>query len=67
MTMWNVYFTGRDERGERTKEPYGEFSVPELPAILARLMRRARKIGGGIQVSRVRLPGPGAISMASDA
>jgi hypothetical protein len=67
MTTWNVYFTGRNERGERTKEPYGEFSVPELPAILARLMRRARELGGGVQISRVRLTGPGAVSLTPEA
>jgi hypothetical protein len=66
MTMWNVYFTGRDEHGDRTKEPYGVFAVGELPAILGRLMRRAREIGGGIQVTRVRVGGPTAMSLASD-
>jgi hypothetical protein len=67
VTLWNVYFTGRDEEGARTKEPYGAFAASELPAILARLMTKARELGGGIQVSRVRAAGPAALSMAREA
>ena len=58
MTMWAVHLTARDRTGERTREPYGAFDVRELPAILERVMRRAREVGGGVQITRVR-PKPG--------
>jgi|SoiMethySBSTD1v2_1073268.scaffolds.fasta_scaffold1990385_2 hypothetical protein len=54
MTMWTVHLTARDLTGERTREPYGAFDVRELPAILERVMRRAREVGGGVQITRVR-------------
>jgi hypothetical protein len=59
MTMWTVHLTARDRTGERTREPYGSFDLRELPAILERVMRRAREVGGGVQITRVR-PRPGA-------
>jgi hypothetical protein len=49
---WNVYLTVREPGGGVKKELVGAFEEEELPAILERTFRQARREGGGVQVSR---------------
>ena len=56
MRVWIVDLTLRDANGDRTKEPYGAFTLDELPGVLEHALRRAEEERGGVQVVR-RLEG----------